>query len=117
MILIEYYDTTLGEICIKTRKREILRMRQIVQTTLARWSKMSLQEIGILTGNRDHATVLNSKNRIENAEYLYKKYHTNSTLLTDYLRFELRYKQFLESQAVKVERGFRSYKEEQRCTR
>lgn len=68
-------------------------MRQIVQVTLARFSKLTLYEIGLHTGKRDHATVINSKRNIENAEYQFKTHGVKYDILTEYLVFEHRFRQ------------------------
>lgn len=50
----------------RTRKREIVQARQLVQYFLERYTKLSLPEIGKLTGGFDHSTILASKKNIKN---------------------------------------------------
>jgi len=72
-ILQKTYNISLREICVKSRKKDIVRMRQIVQTILRRHTWWSLAEIGVAIGMRNHATVINSIKIIENSEFVYKK--------------------------------------------
>jgi chromosomal replication initiation ATPase DnaA len=54
------------EIQKKTRKREILQCRQYLQWYVKSVSKLSLSQIGAITGGKDHATVLHSKRTVDN---------------------------------------------------
>lgn len=50
----------------KSRKREIVVSRQVVQYLLKTYTKWSLEFIGSVTGGRDHATVLHAMKTISN---------------------------------------------------
>lgn len=50
----------------KTRKREIVQARQLFHTFMRDNTNLALSEIGFLTGGHDHATVLYSRNTINN---------------------------------------------------
>jgi hypothetical protein len=117
IILMASYQTTLEQICIKSRRRNVVHLRQVVQTCLARHTRMPLSEIGRMTGLRDHCTVIHSRNQVEDAEYCYKQMHFKSDLFKLYTIFEMRYKSFMEENHVKVVKHYRSYQEELKCTR
>lgn len=54
------------DILRKTRKREILSVRQICQYFIKQYTKYSLRETGEITGGYDHATILHSCSVVEN---------------------------------------------------
>ena len=116
ILLTTRYNTNLSVINEKTRRREVVRMRQVVQACLARNSKLSLSKIGELTGLKDHATVLNSRRNIEQLEYLFRVYGTKDDLLTLYQIFENRYISFMAQNRIKIIKNYRSYKDELKCT-
>lgn len=53
-------------LCMKTRERVIVVPRQLCHYMAAMRTKHSLSEIGFFFGGKDHATVLNSKRKIQN---------------------------------------------------
>ena len=53
---------------IKSRKREYVIARQLTMYFLKKYTKLTLDEIGIVF-DRDHATVLHAKKTIENLKY------------------------------------------------
>jgi hypothetical protein len=68
----EYFETRFLEIIQKTKKREIVEMRQIFHFFIVekmvnvKVKKITLGEIGYLTGGHDHATILHSVKTIKN---------------------------------------------------
>lgn len=69
MIVVEEFGSIEIELAfIKSRKREIVEARQVIQTMLSRNTKWSLQYIGKNTGDKDHATVLHSRKQVANYE-------------------------------------------------
>jgi chromosomal replication initiation ATPase DnaA len=65
-ILLDHYQLTeiRKNIYSKTRKREIIKFRQVIQFFLWYYSTMSLAAIGLCTGEVDHASVGHSKKTI-----------------------------------------------------
>jgi hypothetical protein len=61
-----HYGVPLNMIISKTRKREIVEKRQMLQTVVGEFTKLSLSSIGEYTGGKDHATVLHAKKTISN---------------------------------------------------
>lgn len=53
------------EICGNSRARRLVRARQIMMAALKNATNMSLTEIGMVCGGRDHATVVYALNQIE----------------------------------------------------
>ena len=58
----------------KTRKREIIILRQIYQSLLKKYTYMSFGQIGNITGMFDHATVMHNCKVIENLLETDKKF-------------------------------------------
>jgi chromosomal replication initiation ATPase DnaA len=90
-ILKKTYNISLNEICVKSRKKEIVRMRQIVQTILRRHTWWSLAEIGVAVGMRNHATVINSIKVIEDSEFVYKKTGKKQEVYSIYKEIESKF--------------------------
>ena len=107
LILIEHYETNLITICCKCRKRDITYLRQIVQACLAINSKLSLQEVGDLTGNRHYSSIIHSRKIIEDAQYIEKKMGKLSDTLNDYYIFLNRYKQIMIKNNIIVMHNYR----------
>lgn len=61
-----YFDVSETIICENTREREIVRMRQISHYLARKYTKSTLQCIGIDIGGKDHATVKHSIKTIHN---------------------------------------------------
>lgn len=90
-IVLSDYNMSLDEICRKTRKKSVVQYRQVIQTILSRHTKMSLSEIGKIIGGKDHATVLHSKDVINNTEFLFKKRMIKEDLYVLYSDIETKY--------------------------
>ena len=58
----------------KTRKREIVQARQLVQHFAKLKLDKSLSQIGVLTGLKDHATVLHSYKTVNNLKEFNKEF-------------------------------------------
>ncbi len=59
-IVCKYYNISIEEIDFKTRKREIVKARQIAMYFCKALTKTSLATIGHLIGKKDHATVIHA---------------------------------------------------------
>lgn len=64
-------QTPRGEIFIKSRKGEVIWIRQLAATLIHLFIAQPLRETGMVVGGFDHATVLNSVNAID--RYMYDK--------------------------------------------
>lgn len=62
----EYYRQDIDIVCSRTRKREIVTTRQIIQYLANKYTFFSLNEIGLRIGNLDHCTILNSCKVVSN---------------------------------------------------
>lgn len=49
----------------KTRKHEVVRARQLIHFFLKKETKLSLSQIGLLTGGQDHTTIIHSCKKIK----------------------------------------------------
>lgn len=62
----EYFSMTLVELMDKTRKREVCYPRQIAMWLLAHYSALTLNSIAVIFQKKDHTTVINSLEAIDN---------------------------------------------------
>jgi chromosomal replication initiation ATPase DnaA len=87
-VVCSYFGISKEEIESKTNKRETVTKRQIWQafSYMLLNDELSLSEIGQDTGGFDHATVLNSKNRVNNL------IATNKKIRYDVMQIEKRLK-------------------------
>lgn len=69
-IVCDYYDLTVEELHLKTRRRVIVRARQIMHYLVKRHTILALREIGEMSKDKenykDHATVLHSVKTVTN---------------------------------------------------
>lgn len=77
-IVAEYYQINPSDLLRKTRKREFMFPRQMAHTLYYQFTKRSLEYIGKVIGNKDHATVLNSIRTVNNLR------DTDKTIARDY---------------------------------
>ncbi len=72
----EVFEYLLSEVCMqsdinrqdlisKSRKREIIYPRHLLAYTMYRTGLFSLKEIGLNLGGRNHATIINAKDMVE----------------------------------------------------
>ena len=61
----ENFNVSPGQLKGKQRKRSILVPRQVAMSLIRELTSMSLKEIGSFFSGRDHSTVLNSIDRID----------------------------------------------------
>ena len=90
-VVLSDYNISFAEVCKKTRRRDILKYRQIVHTVLSRHTGLSMTEIGNRVGCKDHATVIHSKRVISASEYVYRKHMVKEELLVLYTEIERKY--------------------------
>ena len=63
-IVCEHLDVAEDQVRDKTRKREIVRARQIAMYFAKKHTQHSLKDIGLHFGGRDHSTVIHAKNTV-----------------------------------------------------
>jgi chromosomal replication initiator protein len=64
----EFYGVPLSDITKRSRKKEIVRPRQIAMFLLREETKSSFPEIGLKLGGRDHSTVIHAYEKIKKEE-------------------------------------------------
>lgn len=64
-LVVKYTGILLPKLFSKTRKSNIVIARQMTQYLIRKHTKLPLEEIGRITGRRNHATVLHSCRVIE----------------------------------------------------
>jgi hypothetical protein len=65
-IVSDYFNMTIGQMNNKTRKREIVQVRQISMYFSRELTELSLSKIGLKHGEKDHATVDHSHKTVSN---------------------------------------------------
>ena len=75
-IVCAYFDTPEDLVRAKTRKREIVRTRQIAMFFCKEFTQHSLKTIGLHFGGRDHSTVIHANQTVENQIDVDSKYAT-----------------------------------------
>jgi len=90
-ILKEHYNMTIETVSRKTRSLDVVPYRQVIHTILCRHTTMSLGRIGLDIGRKNHCTVINSRKKIEDAEYMYKKHKVTYPILELYHDMESKY--------------------------
>ncbi len=64
-IVCEHLDIAEDQVRGKTRKREVVRARQIAMYFVKKHTQHSLKDIGLHFGGRDHSTVIHANNTVE----------------------------------------------------
>ena len=64
-IVCEHLDVSEEQVRAKTRKREVVRARQIAMYFAKRHTDHSLKDIGLHFGGRDHSTVIHANNTVQ----------------------------------------------------
>lgn len=83
-IVCDYFNIRVFRIKLKTRKREIVKCRQISYYFSRKYTKESFNQIAFIIAGQDHATALSSKKRVENDCLTDKKLRKHLKLI-DYL--------------------------------
>lgn len=73
----EYYNIPSKSMFSKERFREVVTPRQMCQTLLKENTGLSLSSIGVITGMRNHATILHANKTIHNLIDTDKKIRSN----------------------------------------
>ncbi|PSQ86783.1 MAG: chromosomal replication initiator protein DnaA, partial [Bacteroidetes bacterium QH_2_63_10] len=64
-IVCEHLDISEDQVRGKTRKREVVRARQIAMYFAKKHTQHSLKDIGLHFGGRDHSTVIHANNTVD----------------------------------------------------
>lgn len=64
----EFYNISLGDLVKRSRKKEVVKPRQIAMYLLREETKLSFPEIGQKLGGRDHSTVIHACEKIKKEE-------------------------------------------------
>lgn len=73
----DYYNIKKDLIQTSSRKREIVQARQITMFFIKKHTELSLSQIGIQVGNRNHATVLHSCNTVKDLVEVDKSFRSD----------------------------------------
>jgi hypothetical protein len=60
-----YYGVTWSKLVSKNRKRELVQPRQVLMYLMSAFTQLSLSEVGIRLGGRDHTTVIHSREKVK----------------------------------------------------
>ena len=63
-VVCEYYNVTIEDINSKKRSQDIVHPRQVATWLCRNMTENSQEQVGKAVGDRDHATVINSINKI-----------------------------------------------------
>ena len=61
----EFYNISLNDLVKRSRKKEVVRPRQVAMFLLREETKLSFPEIGQKLGGRDHSTVIHACEKIK----------------------------------------------------
>ncbi len=73
----EYFNVKKELIQSASRKREIVQARQVTMYFIKKHTELSLSQIGVQVGNRNHATVLHACNTIKNYSDVDKSFRSD----------------------------------------
>ena len=73
-VVSDYFKVPVSEIFTSTRKRHVVQVRQAAMFFAKKYTELSLAQIGIQCGDKDHATVLHAIRTIENMKATNKEY-------------------------------------------
>lgn len=90
-VVLTDYNISFADVCANSRKRDILKYRQVIHTILLRYTSMTSIEIGKRVGGKDHTTVLYSQKQIAITEFLFKKRMIREELYILYKDIECKY--------------------------
>lgn len=76
------FPITYDELVSKTRKREVVDCRHFIGFALYEIDKLSYKAAGALLGGRDHSTIINSKNMVNDMADVDRRWeNTRTTML------------------------------------
>lgn len=80
-VILSVYPITIDQLRERTRKRQIVKVRQIAAYLLKKYCKESLETIGEYLGGQDHTTVLYSIDTVKDLKHTNEDYSHEVTLL------------------------------------
>lgn len=84
-IIGDFFDTTYEDVTIKSRKREIVYVRQMMMYFLAKYTQLTLVTIGKMFGGKDHTTVMHSLQVIDDLKDVYPQIANQIERITEKL--------------------------------
>lgn len=87
----EYFRVNIDLVKGKTRKREIVEARQIAQSLILRFTSLSLKKVGEKFSNRDHSTIIHSKQTVLDLCETDKQYFAKFTTIKTIVEKEIKY--------------------------
>jgi len=88
-VVLNEYKTDFDTITKKSNKEESVRPRQVLHKLIITNYKTSLSKVGAFTGGFDHATVLHSCKKIDDALFSSKKFAERFNLMDAELKMRL----------------------------
>lgn len=79
----KYYHLEVERMLSKTRKREVVMARQIAMFFSTKYTTASLETIGKMVGDKDHATVLHAKKTVNNLRETDRSYRGRLVMLQE----------------------------------
>ncbi len=73
----------------KTRCRDVVEARQIAMFMMRKQTNLSLARIGMLCGNRDHATVLHAERTVTNLLETNKEFNRQYAQIFDFFNYSI----------------------------
>lgn len=95
-VVCEYLGVSPMKIYSKTRKREIVQARQLVQHFAKKYTRLSLAKIGFETGNKDHATIMYANKTVKDLVESNKDFEADYQIMDDEIKGRLKNKTIAE---------------------
>ncbi|MBO4580853.1 MAG: chromosomal replication initiator protein DnaA [Bacteroidales bacterium] len=73
-VVCDFYNVPINELFSSSRKRDIVQVRQVSMYFAKKYTDLSLAQIGIQCGKKDHATVLHACRTVENLKVTDRKF-------------------------------------------
>ena len=73
-VVCDYFKVSISNMFSASRKRDIVQARQVTMYFVKKYTELSLAQVGVHCGNKDHATVLHACRTVENLKTSDKKY-------------------------------------------
>jgi len=87
---VEYFGTTIEDLCGPSRSRMLVTARQIAMYLCRELTELSLPKIGQQFGGRDHTTVMHAERKIRSLMAERRAIYTQVTELTGRIKHQAR---------------------------
>jgi chromosomal replication initiator protein len=85
-VVCNYFDVEMDDILSASRKQPFVQARQVAMYLASKYTNLSSGRIGILIGNRNHATVLHSCKTVEDSIHVDKSFKAKMEEITKLLK-------------------------------